>query len=350
MVCSRSGRRVLHARIVAALEALAGDRVAEQVERLAHHAVRGAVWDKALMYFRQAGEKAEARSAYRAAVACHEGALDALQRLPESRQTRALAIDLRFKLRHALTPLGEFARGFAYLREAETLAEALDDPQRLRWVAALMAFYCSLLGDPDRAMTSSQRALAIAAAHDMAALQDEATTHLSHAYYTLGKYRHALAILRPRVARLDGDGLRERIRAGSLDPVFARTVLVLCLTEVGAFHEGRARGDEGVQRAEAAQHAFSRLLAYWGGGLVALGQGDLHHATPLLERGLVLCQAATLPVLLPIFVSALSYAYALAGRYREARDGICSHDTGHMWEESSPHPVLTRFMRLQKEL
>jgi class 3 adenylate cyclase/tetratricopeptide (TPR) repeat protein len=312
-------RRVLHARIVAALEALAGDRVAEQVERLAHHALRGAVWDKALMYFRQAGEKAEARSAYRAAVACHEGALDALQRLPESRQTRALAIDLRFKLRHALTPLGEFARGFAYLREAATLAEALDDPQRLGWVAALKAFYFSFMGDPDRAMMSSQQALAIAAAHDMAALQDEATTHLGHTYYTLGEYRHALDILRPRVARLDGDGLRERIRAGSLDPVFARTVLVLCLTEVGAFHEGRARGDEGIQRAEAAQHAFSCLLAYWGGGLVALGQGDLHQATPLLERGLVLCQAATLPALLPIFVSALSYAYALAGRHLEAR-------------------------------
>jgi hypothetical protein len=26
-----------------------------------------------------------------------------------------------------------------------------------------------------------------------------------------------------------------------------------------------------------------------------------------------------------------------------------SHDTGHMWEEISPQPVLTRFMRLQKE-
>jgi predicted ATPase len=34
-------RRVLHARIVEALEALAGDRVAEQVERLAYHALRG---------------------------------------------------------------------------------------------------------------------------------------------------------------------------------------------------------------------------------------------------------------------------------------------------------------------
>jgi predicted ATPase len=40
-------RRVLHTRIVETLEALAGDRVAEQVERLAHHALRGEVWDKA---------------------------------------------------------------------------------------------------------------------------------------------------------------------------------------------------------------------------------------------------------------------------------------------------------------
>src|SRR6267142_3768464 len=44
-------RRALHARIVEALEALAGDRVDEQVERLAYHAIRGEVWDKALVYF-----------------------------------------------------------------------------------------------------------------------------------------------------------------------------------------------------------------------------------------------------------------------------------------------------------
>src|SRR5262249_7879612 len=57
-------RRMLHACIVVALEALAGDRVTEQVERLAHHALRGEVWAKALAYCRQAGEKAMARSAY----------------------------------------------------------------------------------------------------------------------------------------------------------------------------------------------------------------------------------------------------------------------------------------------
>jgi hypothetical protein len=65
-------RRSLHARIVEALEALVGERVAEQVERLAHHALLGAVWDKALAYSRQAGEKAIARSAYREAMGYFE--------------------------------------------------------------------------------------------------------------------------------------------------------------------------------------------------------------------------------------------------------------------------------------
>src|SRR5207245_8442790 len=37
-------RRVLHARIVEALEALAGDRLAEHVARLAHDDLRGEAW------------------------------------------------------------------------------------------------------------------------------------------------------------------------------------------------------------------------------------------------------------------------------------------------------------------
>jgi hypothetical protein len=50
-------RRVLHARIVEVVEALYPDRLAEQVDRLAHHALRGEVWDKAFLYCRQAGAR-----------------------------------------------------------------------------------------------------------------------------------------------------------------------------------------------------------------------------------------------------------------------------------------------------
>ena len=64
-----------------------------------------------------------ARSAYRGAVASLEEALDALSHLPESSETLALGVDLRFDLRFSLLPLGEFGRTFDLLGEAETLAD-----------------------------------------------------------------------------------------------------------------------------------------------------------------------------------------------------------------------------------
>jgi len=57
-------RRALHARIVGAIEALYGDRLDEQVEQLAHHALRGELREKAVHYLKQAGLKAAARSAF----------------------------------------------------------------------------------------------------------------------------------------------------------------------------------------------------------------------------------------------------------------------------------------------
>jgi class 3 adenylate cyclase len=100
-------RRVLHGRIVEALEALYAERLAEQVERLAHHAIRGEAWDKALAYNRQAGARVAARSAYREAVAYFEQALAALEHLPERHATLEQAIDLRLDLRNVLFPLDE---------------------------------------------------------------------------------------------------------------------------------------------------------------------------------------------------------------------------------------------------
>jgi hypothetical protein len=85
-------------------------------------ALRGEVWDKALAYCRQAGEKAMVRSAYREAVGYFEQVLSALTHLPETRDTLGQAIDLRLALRLALLPSGDSERILAYLREAEALA------------------------------------------------------------------------------------------------------------------------------------------------------------------------------------------------------------------------------------
>ena len=127
-------RQALHAQIVDALETLAGDRRDEQVDRLAQHALRGQVWDKALRYCRQAGARAHARSAYREAVGCWEQALEALAHLPTDRTTLEQAIDLRCELYTVLSPLAQFEQLLTYLRDAETLAVGLGDQRRLGYV------------------------------------------------------------------------------------------------------------------------------------------------------------------------------------------------------------------------
>src|SRR5439155_8851708 len=144
----------LHARIVEAMEQRYAEPLAEQVEQLAHHALRGEVWDKAVAYCQQAGARANDRAAFREAVASFEQALQALAHLPEHGDTRVLALDLRLALAGALGSVGEHGRRLALLGEAEALARALDDRARLGRVLAHMASALRITGDSDGAIAT----------------------------------------------------------------------------------------------------------------------------------------------------------------------------------------------------
>ena len=146
-------RRQLHAQIVAAIERLYADRLSEHVERLAHHALRGHLWDKAVRYGRQAGTRAFDRSAAREALAHFEQARVALRELPESRERTEQLIDLCFEQRNALLPLGEFARLGEFVNEGRALAEELGDQRRLGWALA----YQSHLNERTRRTRSGDR-------------------------------------------------------------------------------------------------------------------------------------------------------------------------------------------------
>ena len=74
-------RRALHASVAEAIERLYPDRLAEQVELLAHHAFHGGLWEKAGSYLQKAGAKAADRSAHREAVSYFDHALEALNHL-----------------------------------------------------------------------------------------------------------------------------------------------------------------------------------------------------------------------------------------------------------------------------
>ena len=311
-------RRVLHARIVAAMDGSYADRLAEQVDRLAQHALRGEVWDKAVAACRQAGTKAITHSAYREAVTYFEQALGALHRLPAHPDTQAQAIDLRLDLRRALFPLGELERIFVYLQEAQTLAEALGDHHRLGWVSASLINSFMQVGEPDRALASGLRALAIATDLGEVGLAVTAQHGLGLVYCSLGDYPRAVECFRKNVARLHGELLHERLGMTGVPSVLSRSFLACNLAESGAFAEGRAPAEEGVRIAEAADHPYSRILAYWAVGFRYLRQGELPQAIPVLERALDLAQVTHIRIAVPWVAAPLGAAYAVAGRTAEA--------------------------------
>jgi len=244
-------RRVLHARIIEALEVLYPDRLAEQVERLAHHAMRGEAWDKALAYNRQAGARVAARSAYREAVAYFEQALAALEHLPECRATLEQAIDLRLDLRNVLFPLDEHARIFDHLRAAEALAERLDDPQRFGWIAGYLCMSFSAMSEHDRAIAAGQRALALATTSGAFDVQVVALTYLGVAYYAAGDFRQALDVLRRVIVLLTGEWRATRFGQPVPPAVISRGYVAGSLAALGDFAEGRGVAEETVRLAEA---------------------------------------------------------------------------------------------------
>ena len=204
------------------------------------------------------------------------------------------------------------------LQEAQALAEALGDQHRLGWVSTYLLAQFLVVGDSDRALTTGQRALAIATNLGDVGLTVTAQYYLGIVYHSLGDYRRTVEYFQKNVACLHGARHQERFGLPGLAAVFSCSHLAASLAECGAFAEGRAPAAEGVRLAEAADHPYSRVLAYWAVGWRALRQGDSPQAIPVLERALDLAQGAHLRLVVPQVTALLGAAYTLAGQTAEA--------------------------------
>ena len=206
----------------------------------------------------------------------------------------------------------------AYLREAEALATALDDPRRLAQVSIALSGHFRSMGADDQAITAAQQALALATADGDVAQQAQANHLLGLAYYAQGDYRRAIDCCRQTVVALGGERHRERFGQIFLLAVQSRALLAWCHAQLGTFAEGRACGEEGLRIAEEVDHPGGLMWACWGIALLALRQGDLSRALPLLERAMGLCQDAGFQLFLPLLAADLVAAYTLAGRVADA--------------------------------
>jgi class 3 adenylate cyclase/tetratricopeptide (TPR) repeat protein len=314
----RTRRRALHARLVDTIETLYRDRIGEHIERLAQHAVRGELPDKAARYLRQAGLKALSRSALENGRVWFEQALAILEKLPETRDNIELAIDIRFDLRNALHPLGHLEECLGQLQKVQAQATQLADKRRLGQASSFICQYYRLLGELGPAIEAGERATAIANELDDQSLRTIISGHLGAALAARGDHHRAAQILSAAIERLRGDLASDTMGTTGIQGVFRRVYLVCSLAELGEFDKALRFAEEAVEIARGANHVYSLAFSYYGAGTVLTLRGEVPRGISVLEQGLELCRSWILPLMIPLIGTILGYGYCLSDRVDEA--------------------------------
>ena len=311
-------RCALHARVVQAIETLHRDRLGEEIERLAHHALRGELREKAVSYLRQAGLRALGRSALPDARAWFEQALGVLASLPEDHSTLEQALDIRLELRIVLAQLAEPRLMLACLREAETFAERLNDDHRRSRVSAFIANIRGSVGELDEALVSGNRALEIAMRFRDLSLRIPATTNLGQLHYCRGDYERVVALATGNLAILPVDCVYEYFGIAAPPSVYDRGYLLMSLAELGRFAEAAGYEAETIRLAAPTQRAFTVGWAHIQAGKVHLMRGDWAKARPLFEHATAVVRAGNVALLLPVAVVSSAWVVAQLGDRSEA--------------------------------
>ncbi len=169
-------------------------------------------------------------------------------------------------------------------------------------------------GEHERALRAAERDVAIAASFRNFSLRVVGGCRLGQAYHALGNYGRAAELFRDIAASTQGELAHERFGMAAFPSVWARSWLAWALAELGEFEEAARVADEATAIAATGDHAYSRIQACWGVGMLHLIQGRLDRAMPALEQGLVSARLENVPFFVPFITAPLGGAYALDGR------------------------------------
>ena len=315
-------RRDIHARVVGAIEKLYGDRLSEQIERLAHHAALGQLGEKAVHYLRQAGAKAAARSALSDARVSFEQALGILKALPESQAALEQAFEIHLELRTVLRQLGEVELMLNHLREAERLAERLNDDTRRCRVFSFLTLVLANLGQVDEAAETGARSVEIARRIGDLRLSILTGSNLAEPSYLRGEYKQAVEIAAGTLAMLPREWSHEYFGIAVPPSVFARGWLVMSLAELGKFDEATGRAGEMIELAATTQHTHTIGWAHLTASRLHLVKGDWAKARDLLEHWMNMPGTLDVTTLLPWAVAASAWSLAQLGETSQALNRV----------------------------
>ena len=314
----RERRRVLHVQVLDALERLYAHRLAEKIELLAHHAVRGEAWDRAARYLYQAGEKAIAQARAWAGASFLQSTVDALDHVGEAADL-TLKLDAFLELWVTKVSTSQLEGLQEVGEKAEALARALNDDSRLAKVQVRQAQAIALMGLlPGTFESAIERARE---AYHHAEPGDLRTR--SYAQFVASVSCRDLGRLRDAIAETDrGLALFPSLAAGGTEAGLILPIYVsLCAwrsevyATLGEFDAALASATEALRVAGEIRLPSTLTVANAFLGYCRLLKGDIEEAIPALQRGLTLAQEHDIPHGVTANSLYLAYALVLSSRH-----------------------------------
>jgi len=292
-------KRALHAAIVEAIERLYADRLAEQTDLLAHHALRAGLGDKAVHYLRQAGERAISRSANREASQFFEQALALLAQQLDAPKAASEALDLRIQLGPALIATkGATAQEVeASYREAARLAETLHDDVRGFPAVWGVWFVSFTRGDYGEALPGAERLLSVASQGDDPGKALEARHSMWATLCAMGRAVDAGPHMEHGLVLYDRElhAKHAFVYAGHDPYACCHWHSAASRWVLGFPDQAIASSKTAVEHAEQLGHPMTHFLALWFAAWVQFQRGDRAAAASIAERSLAIAKTYGMP-------------------------------------------------------
>jgi DNA-binding SARP family transcriptional activator len=343
---SGARRRILHRRVVEVLSARGGT----SPERLAYHAYRGQIWDRALDWTEAAAAAAMKVYAYVEAVRLYQQALECLESLPPTDALQRRGIALRLRLAQVAFYV-QPGRLMEWLAPAEEAAVALGDNALLAeiWLAQASAIY--IQGEFTEALPRLERLLPLAEASGNPALVARTHNILGRLLVLRGEYARGIDYLEraipPLTAMNEGEALvtaglmaaaiayrGEFARARAImeatlargitihDPVAEVAALVISGTNAqmqGEWERAIEFGRAALPKTRRIGNRIYEYNAHFVLGLALARTGHLDEAIALQEQAITLGTSARIRIVMGRVYGWLGEIYLIAGRIDDAR-------------------------------
>ena len=299
----QADRKLLHGRLIDALESTLPHLIDDYVEKLGEHAINAERWDKADQYLLRSARRALQRSSHNLALSFLDKGLQILAKRPKSRERDRLELDYQ-KLAGVAWMA---AKGWsavevlAAYERAEALCDALADETE-RFIALRgRAQYYMISGQPRLAQAISLRCadmtrhwrdtgVAIETHHMFWTnnfFMGECTAAESHAEDAIGLYdsgrHHALTY-----------------QYSGHDPgVCCRCFAGLAAWHRGALGRASERCDEARALAERLGHPLTKALAYWALSCLSMLRREPDQTLAWAQKEIAVCDEFSLPLLRP---------------------------------------------------